>query len=50
MSRKSDHRVCAWLNEFDEDLELEDSDDSDAMGVPRVGGGDKTGHLPPPLK
>lgn len=30
MSRKSDHKVCAWLDEFDEDLELEDSDDSDA--------------------
>ncbi|XP_025196199.1 piggyBac transposable element-derived protein 4-like [Melanaphis sacchari] len=30
MFRKSDHKVCAWLDEFDEDLELEDSDDSDA--------------------
>jgi len=30
MSGKSDHKVCAWLDEFDEHLELEDSDDSDA--------------------
>lgn len=30
MSRESDDRkVCAWLDEFDEDVEFEDSDDSD---------------------
>lgn len=29
MSRENEHKVCIWLNEFDEDVELEDSDDSD---------------------
>ncbi|VVC34202.1 Hypothetical protein CINCED_3A010815 [Cinara cedri] len=29
MSRESAHKVCAWLDKFDEDVKLEDSDDSD---------------------
>lgn len=30
MSRKNNQKVCAWLDEFDEDVELDDSDDSDS--------------------
>lgn len=30
MFRKSDLKGCAWLDKFDEDLELEDSDDPEA--------------------
>lgn len=31
MSLESVHKVCSWLDEFDEDVELDDSDVSDAV-------------------